>query len=99
MADPPEKPDRYKSFAGIDCLGESRRLIEIVQRHIRDPAKSNAFWAAFDHKLTEVGDTTRHTPDELRLICSYVVYLEELFERYDDAEGLALLQQIEEDCC
>lgn len=38
-------------------------------------------------------------PDELRLVCSHVSDIEDLFERYGDSEGLALLQRLEEQCC
>ena len=93
------QPDRYRSFAGIDCMGDSRRLIAAVRHHIDDPAKTDAFWEQFKSKLAKVGDSERHTPDELHIVCSYVAYIEELFERYRDAEGLALLQRLEEECC
>ncbi len=93
------KPDRYKSFAGIDCIGDSRRLIAAIRRHIDDPAKTDAFWEAFKRKLGEVGDADRHNPDELHIVCSYIAYIEELFERHGDTDGLALLQRLEEECC
>ncbi|MFO1156412.1 MAG: N(2)-fixation sustaining protein CowN [Rhodospirillales bacterium] len=51
----------------------------------------------FKAKLTQVGDEAK--PDELRLVCSYVYYIEDLFERFGDSEGLALLQRLEEQCC
>lgn len=94
-----EKPiaDRYKSFTGIDCDGDSRRLIEMIRRHIDDPARTDGFWDAFKDKLADVGNEAK--PDGLRLVCSYVYYIEDLFERYGDSEGLALLQQLEEQCC
>ena len=89
--------DRYKTFTGIDCVGDSRRLIGLIRRHIDDPAKTDGFWEAFKSKLAEVGDAGR--PDELRVVCSYVYYIEDLFERYGDSEGIALLQRLEEQCC
>jgi hypothetical protein len=97
MTDGSPQPERYTSFA--DCLGDSRHVIAAIRRHIRDPEKSNAFWDAFEGKLANVGDTERHTPDELHIVCSYIVYIEELFELYDDTEGLALLEKLEVDCC
>lgn len=45
----------------------------------------------------KVGDAAK--PDELRLVCSYVTYIGDLFERYGDSEGLELLQRLEEQCC
>ncbi|MBK8174067.1 MAG: N(2)-fixation sustaining protein CowN [Rhodospirillales bacterium] len=91
--------DRYKTFEGIDCVGNSLRLVAAIRSHIDDPTKTNAFWEVFKVKLAEAADQERHAPDELRLICSYVYLIEELFERYGDAAGLALLRQIEEECC
>ncbi len=100
MSDQRERPDRYRSFIGIDCMGDSRRLAAAISRHINDPAKTDAFWEAFKVKLAQAatGDD-RYAPDELRLICGAVTYIEELFERYGDDEGLALLHRVEEECC
>jgi len=90
--------DRYVSFAGIDCDGNSRRVIEVLLRHLENPTNRNAYWDAFQVKLREAAeDPTK--PDELRLVCSNVYYIEELFEACGDADGLALLAQLEEDCC
>ena len=97
MAEKNPDADRYKSFAGIDCDGDSRRLIGLIRRHIDDPDKTDDFWEAFKGKLAEVGGEAK--PDGLRLVCSYVSYIEDLFERYADRDGIALLQQLEERCC
>jgi len=99
MTDQPRQVDGYELFPRIDCLGGSRRLIDVILRHIRDPEKSDAFWDVFERKLEQVGDTTHHTPDELQLVCAYKVYIEELFETYDDTEGLAMLEELEVTCC
>lgn len=93
------KPDRYKSFAGIDCMGDSRRIIQALRRHIDDPDRTNAFWQAFKRHLADAEDTDGSKPDVLRLVCSNVYYIEELFEHYGDEEGLILLQRLEEECC
>lgn len=52
------RPDRYVSFAGIDCAGDSRRLIEAVLGHIDNPARTNALWEAFKTKLAAAADPT-----------------------------------------
>lgn len=90
-------PDRYKSFHGIDCEGNSRKLLECVQRHIQAQQKPNVFWKLFQQKIEESEDPQK--PDALRLICSNVYYIEELLEDCEDEEGLELLQQVETDCC
>lgn len=99
MTEDQHRPDRYRSFAGIDCVGDSRRLVAAIRRHIDDPARTDAFWEAFKLRLAQVGDEARHAPDELRLVCSSVAYIEELFERWGDEDGLALLHRLEEECC
>lgn len=93
------RPDRYKSFAGIDCTGDSLQLVAAIRRHIDDPAKTDAFWEAFKVKLAQAADRNQHAPDELRIVCEAVTYIEDLFERWGDADGLALLRRVEEECC
>jgi len=46
--------DRYVSYKDIDCEGNSRRLMELLRRHIDDPSKSNPFWEKFKEKLGRV---------------------------------------------
>lgn len=92
--------DRYVSFIGIDCTGNSRRLAERILMHITDPEKSNAFWDRFKQRLAGAdAEAERRVADEMCLLCSHVSYIEELFEQYDDAEGLALLEKLEMECC
>lgn len=88
--------DRYVSFAGIDCAGNARRLMESLDRHIADPAKNNAFWQYFNQRRYG-GSGPR--PDDLMLIHSYLNQIREFLESCADEEALALLQQIEEECC
>ena len=42
------KPDRYVSFIGIEGEKNSRRLMEMLRRHIDHPDKSNRFWELFE---------------------------------------------------
>jgi N(2)-fixation sustaining protein CowN len=93
------RPDRYKSFTGIDCDGQSRELVAAIRRHIDDPSRSDAFWEAFKTKLAEASDTGRHPADQLRILCAAVGYIEELLERNGDTAGIALLHRLEEECC
>ncbi len=98
-SDPPQHPDRYVSFEGIDCVGMSRQLVQALLRHINDPERSNVYWEALKVQLADADKGIPGKPDELYLICSRVYMLEELFQRYGDEEGLALLREIEEQCC
>ncbi|WP_142849299.1 N(2)-fixation sustaining protein CowN [Telmatospirillum sp. J64-1] len=97
--DVPATTDRYKTFQGIDCEGNSRQVIERVLMHINDPAKTNAFWERFKLRLAEAEKLHARRADELCLACSHTYYIEELFEEYEDAVGLELLRKLEEECC
>jgi hypothetical protein len=96
---PLSQVDRYVSFKGIDCAGLSRRVTEALMRHINDPARSNVLWEALKGQLADAGKGIPGKPDALYLICSRVYMLEELFQRYGDEEGAALLHELEEKCC
>ncbi len=85
--------DRYVSFKGIDCEGNARRLMAHIDRHLAITGHSNAFWDYFCKKRTDNG------PDDLFLIHSHINQIEELFTAWKDTEALALLQQLEEECC
>jgi len=94
--------DRYVSYKDIDCEGNSRHLMELLRRHIDDPAKSNPFWEKFKEKLARVGQPSvpgGSCHDELFLIHTYINNLYEIFEEYNDQPALELLEQIENECC
>lgn len=94
--------DRYVSFAGIEGDKNSQELIALLRRHIDLPEKSNRFWEQFKEKLSRVGQPEQNggrSLDELFLIHSYINNIRELFEEYDDAAALALLEQIELESC
>ena len=97
--DDPTRPDRYVSFAGIDCDGLSHRLVAAILRHIDKPENSNKLWDAFKAKVADADKGIPGKPDSLYLVCSSVYMIEELFERCGDEEGLALLRHVEETCC
>jgi hypothetical protein len=96
------KPDRYRSFAGIEGDKNSQELIVLLRRHVDAPEKTNGFWAQFKEKLSLVGHPDQNGGrclDELFLIHSYINNIRELFEQYDDLPALALLEQIEKESC
>ena len=93
MDDITSTTDRYTTFAGIDCTGNSLRLVQAIRRHIDDPAKTNKFWEAFKVKLAHAElEPVKRKADQLCLLCSHICYLDELFEEHDDKEGLELLR-------
>jgi len=88
--------DRYVSFIGLDCSGQARRLIAMLSPYMEDPDKSNPFWKLFAQKLHPVSGP-RH--DELFLIHAHLNILRDQLEQHDDQAALALLEQIEHECC
>lgn len=92
-------PDRYVSFAGIDCDALSHRLVQAILRHIDKPENSNKLWDAFKAQLADADKGIAGKPDSLYLVCSRVYMIEDLFERCGDEEGMALLRHVEETCC
>lgn len=88
--------DRYVSFQEIDCDGNARLLMQMVRRHIDDPAHTNAFWEYFKNKAA---GGSGPKPDDLFLIHSHLNQIRELFETWDDIEALTLLDQLEVECC
>ena len=94
---PPSTPsDRYISFDNIDCAGNARRLMAMIDRHINQPERNNAFWDYFRQKAA---GGSGPAPDDLFLIHCHLNQIRELFEAWDDQEALRLLDQIEVECC
>ncbi|WP_417067412.1 N(2)-fixation sustaining protein CowN [Niveibacterium terrae] len=91
------KADRYVSFAGIDCAGNARRILEFVDRNLALPGRSNAFWDYFAKKRQ--GSAGVPQADALLLIHSHLNTIREEFEAWQDEEALALLDQLENECC
>ena len=89
-------PDRYVSFDGIDCDGNARRVMDAILQLLEKPGRSNAFWDYFMRKRAEGSGPL---PDDLFLIHSNINQVRELFESWDDEPGMALLEQLEEECC
>jgi len=94
--------DRYVTYKNIDCAGNAKSLMAMLLKHIDDPQKSNAFWEKFREKLEQIDKPQENHGrqiDELFLIHTYINNLYEIFEAYDDTAALALLDQIERECC
>jgi hypothetical protein len=90
------KPDRYVSFDGIDCDGNARLVMASIERLLELPGRSNAFWEYFMKKRS-AGSGPK--PDDLFLIHSNINQVRELFETWEDEAAMALLVQLEEECC
>lgn len=97
-----EKTDRYVTYSNIDCEGNAKKLIGMLRCHIDDPDKTNAFWEKFKVMLNQIDnppDDNSRRIDEIFMIHTYINNLYEVFEEYDDTDALALLDQIERECC
>lgn len=91
------KTDRYISFAGIACDAQAQRVLRYVRECLEAPEAASSVWQGyFVRKLDELA---RLGQDELFFVGSQVNYIRELFEHHQHRAGLALLDQIEEECC
>lgn len=95
-------PDRYKSFQGIDCEGNTRRLIAMLRRYIDDPGNHDPFSQKLGDLLDRIaaGELINGIRmDYLFFIHSYINNLRDLFDQYRDDQAMQLLEQIERECC
>ncbi len=95
------QPDRYVSFCNIDCDGMAARLLPLARRRLAVGGYlANPFWQRFADKAEGLASgADGGGADALYLVCSHVMYLAEIFEADGEAEGRALLEQIELTCC
>jgi hypothetical protein len=91
-----KQTDRYVSFIGIDCDGNARRVIELIEKHLAEPGQPEPFWEYFMSKRTP---SSGPVPDDLFLVHSHINQIRELFEKLADEDALALLFNLEEECC
>ena len=91
-----KKTDRYISFGDIDCDGNARRVMAHIDRLIAQPAHNNAFW---DYFMKKRAGGSGPKPDDLFLIHSNINQIRDLFETCADEAAMALLIQLEEECC
>lgn len=90
------KKDRYVSFQGIDCDQQASRIIECMQKYIKN-SSDNKVWSQYFQVKWE--ESLSKGQDELNFICSQINNIYSLFEEYNDTEALNLLEKIEEECC
>jgi N(2)-fixation sustaining protein CowN len=91
-------PDRYVSFLDIDFEGNIEAVLGHLRRTIDDPETGNAFWDRFKERLGKCETGEAGVADRLLLLHSHVYYMVELFEEHDDADALAALKKLEEEC-
>lgn len=89
-------PDRYVSFKGIDCAGNARRVMDDVRGHMAEAARTKTFW---EHIRQRLAGGVGPKQDEMLFVHVYLNPIREMFEERKDSAALALLEQIEEECC
>ncbi|GAA0555032.1 hypothetical protein FHS83_001814 [Rhizomicrobium palustre] len=98
--DPPAdgRADRYVSFAKIDFEANMAAVLNHLRRYIDDPAHSNAFWDRFKERLAKAEADAVPVADKLLLLHAHTYYMVELFEEHKDADALAALIKLEDEC-
>ncbi|WP_114417924.1 N(2)-fixation sustaining protein CowN [Marinospirillum perlucidum] len=91
-----EKTDRYVSFCGIDCDRKADELIGRLQEHLPQLPEGDNWKFYFKQKFEQ---QEKMQYDNLFYIGCQTNTLYEFFEYVQDKDGLALLAQIEEECC
>ena len=89
------RPDRYMSFDGIDCDGNARRVMACIE-DLMAAGQGSAFW---DYFMAKRSGGSGLRPDDLFLIHAHLNQVRELFEESGADDALALLEQLEEECC
>ncbi|WP_290873243.1 N(2)-fixation sustaining protein CowN [Aquabacterium sp.] len=92
----PSQTDRYVTFLGIDFDGQTRRVMQRIEQHtLGGGGQDNAFWQYFRQRRQARNGVQC---DDLLLLASFVNQVRELFEAMADEEGLAMLDQLEDEC-
>jgi len=91
-----KKADRYLSFEGIDCSGNARRVMALIEQNRVNSGPKSSFWEYF---MAKRQPPSGPVPDDLFLVHSYINQIRELFEECADHAALELLMQVEENCC
>jgi hypothetical protein len=91
-----KQTDRYVSFIGIDCDGNARRVMELIEKHMAESGQPEPFWEYFMGKRRSPSGPP---PDDLFLVHCHINQIRELFEEIGDEDALALLFILEDECC
>lgn len=96
MHNPESETDRYISFCGIDCDGNARRLMAILNTHI-DEANGDRCWQEYFRDKQE--QMRKLGQDNLFFIGAQMNNLYSYLEDCGDQEALQLLWRLEQECC
>lgn len=88
--------DRYVSFEGIDCDDNARRIMEYLGSHLAGGVAASPWARYFAMKLEQ---RIALGQDDLFFVGSQLNDLRSFFAEVRDEAALALLDQVEEECC
>ena len=95
--------ERYVSFENIDCFENACVVVDNMLRVLENPDNMNLYWKKIIPMIPKAYYERNAGLDEseelLYLICSNVFYIEELFEKAEDEQGIESLRKCELECC
>lgn len=91
-----QRTDRYVTFQGIDCDGKAQRILTNIEQYLDAPPHDSPWLDYFRQKLR---DRASIGQDELHFVGSQINHIRAFFEEYQNEQALALLEQVEEECC
>ena len=95
--------ERYVSFKNINCFENACLVIDNMLRVLENPKNMNIYWEKVVPMIPKAYYTRDPKDDEkealLYLVCSNSFYLDELFEKAEDEQGMKALSVCELECC
>ncbi len=95
--------ERYVSFKNINCFENACLVIDNMLRVLENPKNMNIYWKKVVPMIPKAYYTRDPKDDEkealLYLVCSNSFYLDELFEKAEDEQGIKALSVCELECC
>ncbi len=85
--------DRYTTFEGLSCDVNASKVVAFISHHISEPGN----WA--DYFSAKFAEQKRLAVDDLFFVGSQMNNIHDFFTERGDEEALALLYQVEQECC
>lgn len=88
--------DRYVTFQGLNCDANAEQILHRIQQHL-DQADAASPWQ--DYFCLKLKNRQTLGQDALFFVGSQITQIREFFEQFEDAQALAWLERVEEECC
>ena len=88
--------DRYVTFQGLNCDANAEQILQRIQQHL-DQAAAPSLWQ--DYIRLKLEKRQALGQDALFFVSSQITQIREFLEQLKDAEALAWLERVEEECC